>query len=135
MVTKLLLSTDDFEREPSIKTLIWRVFGPMRDDDWHYAHTNVSAGRHRLVFDVNGDNYRAGIKDITLYPGMCPEYSESVSFLGTNAFDLHTVVSARTLHTLLNLSGERDHSESDCSEWSALFTPKLGTKMSPKTHL
>ena len=55
---------------------IWRVFGTMKDAEWHYAHANITTGTHNLIFEVNGDNYRAGIKNITVVPGYCPEYSK-----------------------------------------------------------
>ena len=58
---------------------IWRVFGIMKDGEWHYAQANISAGTHNLLFEVNGDNYRAGIKNITVVPGYCPDYSKYFS--------------------------------------------------------
>ncbi len=69
--------SDNGDKKPVSRTLIWRVFGTMRDDEWHYAHVNVSAGRHRLLFEVNGDNYQAAIKDVEVKPGHCPKFSES----------------------------------------------------------
>ncbi len=56
--------------------LIWRIFGTMKDKHWHKGQATVPKGTYRLLLELNGDNYRAGIKNITLTNSPCPETSE-----------------------------------------------------------
>lgn len=63
-------------QEPESTMTIWRVFGTMKDEEWHYAQANISSGSHRLIFEVTGDNYRVGIKNVSVVPGLCPDFSK-----------------------------------------------------------
>ena len=48
----------------------------MTDNKWHLAQTPIIDGTYRLSFELSGNDIRAGIDDVVILDGTCPEKSE-----------------------------------------------------------
>lgn len=54
---------------------VWRVFSII-DNNWHSGQAHIGPGPHRLVFEINGEQYRGGIDDVNITLGQCGRLSK-----------------------------------------------------------
>lgn len=58
--------------------LVWKV-RTIPDNSWHNAQAEMSyRGEFRLLFEINGANFRGGLDAISVTPDSCPEFSKYV---------------------------------------------------------
>lgn len=65
-----LLYLDDGHKE-----VVWKIRS-VTDNQWHYAATTIRDGNYRLMFELNGNHIRAGVDELYMTEGMCPDWSE-----------------------------------------------------------
>ena len=53
---------------------VWWV-SAIKDNAWHKAQVTLPPGIFRLLFELNGDETRCGIRNISVSPGNCSNYN------------------------------------------------------------
>ena len=69
--------------------VIWKMTA-ITDNMWYLGQAKLTPGNYRLLYELNGDENRAGLRNIISYPGRCSPlgiYSYSVCRYCTIPFE------------------------------------------------